>query len=164
MSPAPSSASRPKDYGYLAPVARPLEWTLRQVEARVTHGAGRSSWGWAIVVTTFIVNLVLLPFRVLAARSARTMKALQPQIDAINARYRGKRLGMDPEHSREISELYKQHHTNPLAGLIPALAPLAVLIAFYSVLTGITELRGAHWCGLPTFRSPSNCPCEFCPC
>jgi len=31
----PAVASRPKDYGYLAPVARPLEWTLRQVEARV---------------------------------------------------------------------------------------------------------------------------------
>jgi membrane protein insertase Oxa1/YidC/SpoIIIJ len=58
----PAVSNRPKDYGYLAPVARPLEWTLRQVEARATYRVGRSSWGWAIVLTTFIVNLALLPF------------------------------------------------------------------------------------------------------
>ena len=129
-SPAPTVSSRPKDYGYLAPVARPLEWTLRQIEARATHHAGRSSWGWAIVLTTFIVNLVMLPFRILAARNAKTVKALQPQIDAINARYKRKGLNMDPAHSREISEVYKQHQTSPLAGCIPALAPLAILVAF----------------------------------
>jgi len=59
---------------------------LRQIEARATHRAGSSSWGWAIVLTTLIVNLVLLPFRVLAARNTKAMKTLQPQIDAINAR------------------------------------------------------------------------------
>ena len=116
VSPAPTASSRPKDYGYLAPVARPLEWVLRQVEARVTHGADRSSWGWAIVFATVLVNLVLLPFRVLAARNAKAMKALQPQIEAINARYRRKGLNMDPAHSREISEVYKQHQTRSRPG------------------------------------------------
>jgi YidC/Oxa1 family membrane protein insertase len=130
--PAPAIANPPKDYGYLAPVARPLEWALRQVEARATHRTGRSSWGWAIVVTTLIVNLALLPFRILAARNAKVMKALQPQLEAINARYKRKGLDTDPQHSHEISELYKQHRTNPLAGCFPALAPMAVLISFYS--------------------------------
>src|SRR5271169_4376082 len=69
-APAPTVSSRPKDYGYLAPVARPLEWTLRQIEARVTRPTGRSSWGWAIMLTTFLVNLAMLPFRILAARNA----------------------------------------------------------------------------------------------
>src|SRR5580704_14841158 len=69
--PGPQLSNRPKDYGYLAPVAR-------RVEASVTHRAGRSSWGWAIILTTFLVNLVLLPFRILAARNAKAMRALQP--------------------------------------------------------------------------------------
>jgi YidC/Oxa1 family membrane protein insertase len=162
-SPAPTVSSRPKDYGYLAPVARPLEWTLRQVEARATHRAGRSSWGWAIVLTTIIVNLVLLPFRILAARNAKTVKALQPQIDAINARYKRKGLNMDPAHSREISEVYKQHQTSPLAGCIPALAPLAVLVAFYSVLTGIAELHGAHWLWIADLSKPEQLPVRILP-
>lgn len=160
---APAVSSRPKDYGYLAPVARPLEWTLRQVEARVTYRAGRSSWGWAIMLTTFLVNLFLLPFRILAARNAKVMKALQPQIEAINARYKKKGLNTDPEHSREISAVYKEHQTSPLAGCVPALAPFAVLIAFYSVLTGIAELHGAHWLWIPDLSKPEQLPIRILP-
>ena len=160
---APAAASRPKDYGYLAPVARPLEWTLRQVEARATHRVGSSSWGWAIVLTTFIVNLVLLPFRILAARNAKTMKALQPRIDAINARYQRKGLNMDSEQSSEISAVYKQHRTSPLAGCLPALAPMAVLISFYSVLTGIAQLHGAHWLWIADLSQPEQLPVRILP-
>ena len=164
---APAVSSRPKDYGYLAPVARPLEWTLRQIEARATHRAGRSSWGWAIVFTTFLVNLLLLPLRILAARNAKIMKALQPQIDAINARHasgqKRKGLNMDPEHSRELSEVYKQHRTSPLAGCIPALAPFAILAAFYSVLTGIAELHGAHWLWIADLSKPEQLPVRILP-
>ena len=165
-SAAPTASSRPKDYGYLAPVARPLEWTLRQLEARVTRRTGRSSWGWAIVLTTIVVNLVLLPFRILTARNAKAMKALQPQIDAINARYPRKGLNMDPEHSREVSAIYKLHklhQTSPLAGCIPALAPFAVLVAFYSVLTGIAELHGAHWLWIADLSKPEQLPVRILP-
>jgi YidC/Oxa1 family membrane protein insertase len=162
-NPAQVVSSRPKDYGYLAPLARPLEWTLRQVEARGTHRAGRSSWGWAIVLTTFLVNLVLLPFRILAARNAKAIKALQPKIDAINARYKRTGLNMDPEHSRKISEVYKQHKTSPLAGCIPALVPFAILIAFYSVLRGIAELHGAHWLWIADLSKPEQLPVRILP-
>jgi YidC/Oxa1 family membrane protein insertase len=161
-SPAPQ-ATAPKDYGYLAPVARPLEWTLREIEARATHRTGQSSWGWAIVLTTLVVNLILLPFRILAARNAKIMKALQPQIDAINARYKRNALDMDPEHTREISEVYKQHRTSPLSGCIPALAPFAVLIAFYSVLRGIAELHGAHWLWIADLSKPEQLPVRILP-
>ena len=156
-------ATQHKDYGYLAPAARPLEWVLRQIEARVTRHAGRSSWGWAIVLTTFVVNLVLLPFRILAARNARIMRALQPRIEAINVRYKRKGLDIDPEHSREISELYKQHRTSPLAGCLPSLAPFAILVAFYSVLTGIAELHGAPWLWVADLSSPEQLPVRVLP-
>jgi YidC/Oxa1 family membrane protein insertase len=151
-SPAAKTSSRPKDYGYIAPLARPLEWARREVEAR----AGRSSWGWAIVLTTILVNLILLPFRILAARNAKIMKALQPQIDAINARYKRKGLDTDTEYSREISKVYKQHRTSPLAGCIPTLAPFAVLVAFYSVLTGIPELHDAPWLWIRDLSKPEQ--------
>jgi YidC/Oxa1 family membrane protein insertase len=163
VSPAPTVSSRPKDHGYLAPVARPLEWVLRQVEAGITRRAGRSSWGWAVVVTTFVVNLFLLPFRMLAARNSKATKALQPQIDAINARYKRKGFSMDPAHSREVSEVYKQHRTSPLAGCVPGLAPFAVLVAFYSVLTGIAELHGAPWLWIADLSKPEQLPVRILP-
>jgi YidC/Oxa1 family membrane protein insertase len=160
---APAAVSRPKNYGYLAPVARPLEWTLRQAEARATRPTGTSSWGWAIVLTTFAVNLVLLPFRILAARNARTMRALQPRIDAINARYKRTGLSMDSAQSAEVSAVYKEHGTSPLAGCLPALAPFAILASFYSVLTGIAELRGAHWLWIADLSQPEQLPVRILP-
>ena len=122
---APAATARSRDYGLLAPVARPLEWTLREVQARVTH-----SWGWAIVATTFLIQLLLLPFRILAARHARKMRVIQPQMDAVNARYKRQGLNMNPDHSRELSAIYTANRTSPLAGCIPGLAPFAVLAGF----------------------------------
>lgn len=159
----PTASSRPKDYGYLAPVAHPLEWTIRQAEARTKPYAGRSSWGWAIVLTTFIVNLLLLPFRILAARSAKAMKKLQPQIDAVNARYKRRGLSMDPAQSKELSAIYGEHRTSPLAGCLPSLAPLIVLFAFYSVLTGIAELHGARWLWITDLSKPEQLPIRILP-
>ena len=170
LAAVPASAPRTvasRDYGYLAPVARHLEWTLRQVEARITRRTGRSSWGWAIMVATCLLNVLLLPFRILAARNAKLMRALQPQLEAINARYKAKgtstRLRMDPEHSREISDLYRQHKTHPLAGCIPSVAPLLVLPAFYAVLTHIAELHGAHWLWIADLSQPEQLPIRLLP-
>lgn len=159
--PASSITTRAKDYGLLAPVARPLEWTVREVKEHLTR-----SWGWSIVATTFLVNLVLLPFRILAARNGKKLKALQPQVDAIHARHKTKGSGgltMDAEHSRELSELYRANKTSPAGGCVPALAPFAVLAAFYSVLRGIAELHGAHWLWIQDLSQPEQMPVRVLP-
>lgn len=160
---APVLVQPAKNYGYLAPVARPLEWMLRQAEARVTRRTGPSSWGWAIVLTTFVVNLILLPFRILGARQAKFMRALKPRVDAINARYQRKGLDVDPRQSRELSDLYKEHGVSPLAGCLPALAPYVILAAFYAVLTGIAELHGAHWLWIADLSRPEQLPVRILP-
>ena len=41
------------------------------------YRTGRSRWGWTIVFTTFLINILLLPFRVLAARNAKLMRRLK---------------------------------------------------------------------------------------
>jgi len=143
------------DYGMLAPIARPLEWAVRKTKEHITR-----SWGWSIVVTTFLINLVLLPFRILAARSAQRLKALQPMVDAINARYKGK---SEPEHTRELTELYREHKMNPLGGCIPMLAPFVVLAAFYSVIRSIPELHGASWLWIADLSRPEQWPVHLLP-
>jgi YidC/Oxa1 family membrane protein insertase len=149
-----ASPLRAKDYGMLAPVARPLEWTLREVERHVTR-----SWGGAVVVTTFLINLLLFPFKVLAARSARRMKAIQPMVDQIDARYKTS----DPEHSRQLTDLYRTHKVNPLGGCVPMLAPFVVLAAFYSVITGIPELHGARWLWIADLSRPEQLTIRILP-
>ena len=99
-------------------VARRLEWIPRPVEGRVRRRAGRSSWGWAITVTTLLANL-MLPFHILGARNDSLIRNLNRKIDAINARYNRKGLDRNPADFRAR----KEQKTSPLAGCIPALAP-----------------------------------------
>jgi YidC/Oxa1 family membrane protein insertase len=80
------------------------------------------------------------------------MKAIQPMVDAIKARYKMSH----PEHLRQLTELYRMHKLNPLGGCIPMLAPFAVLAAFYSVITGIPELHGAHWLWIADLSRPEQ--------
>jgi YidC/Oxa1 family membrane protein insertase len=158
-----TAATRTHDYGYFEPVARPLEWTLREVNTRVMSKAGRSRWGWTIVFTTFLVNLLLLPFRILAARNARLMKRLKPELDVINARYKASGTKMNPAQSTETAELYRKHGVHPLGGCIPMLGPWIVLIAFYRVLNSIAELHGAHWLWINDLSSPEQLPVRVLP-
>jgi len=152
-------SSRNSDYGFLTPVARPVEWTLRQIQARVTYRTGRSSWGWAIVAATCLLNLLLLPFRILAARSGKAMRAMQPELKAIQARYQTK----DHAQARAISELYGKHKVHPLSSCIPGIAPFVVLAAFYSVLQKLSELHGAHWGWITDLSRPEELPIRVLP-
>jgi YidC/Oxa1 family membrane protein insertase len=152
-------ATPPASYGYLAAIARPLEWTMRRLH--------RSEWRWAIIISTALVNLLLFPFRVLAARNAKKMRMLQPEIEAINACYKARRrrsrFEVDPEQSQEISELYRQRKTHPMGGCIPAIAPFAVLAVFYSRLTRFPEIQGAPWLWISDLSRPEHLPVRIRP-
>jgi YidC/Oxa1 family membrane protein insertase len=153
-------ATPPVSYGYLAAIARPLEWTMRRLRTRF-------EWGWAIIISTALVNLLLFPLRGLAARSAKKMRMLQPEIEAINACYKARRKGprfeVDPEQSQEISELYRQRKTHPMGGCIPAIAPFAVLAVFYSMLTHFPENQGAQWLWISDLSRPERLPVRIRP-
>src|ERR1035441_9173667 len=47
-----------------------------------------SSWGWAIIVLTVLINVLILPFRVKTMQSALKMQRIQPQMDAIKEKYK----------------------------------------------------------------------------
>ena len=81
--------------------------------------------------------MLLLPLKISGMKSMRKMQALQPQIQAINEKY--KNVGMrDPrkaEQNQEVMDLYKKHGVNPLgAGCMPLLLQIPFFFAFYKVL------------------------------
>jgi YidC/Oxa1 family membrane protein insertase len=119
----------------------------------VAHWNG--SWGWAIVLLTVLINLLILPFRVKTMQSALKMQRIQPQMDAINAKYKKYKV-TDPKQSEkqaEVSALHKEHGVNPLGGCIPTLVTMPLIIAFYSMLPRVVELRHAHWLWLHDLQS-----------
>jgi YidC/Oxa1 family membrane protein insertase len=141
------------DFGYFSFFARPLFQWLKWTYNHMVH-----NWGWAIIILTLIINIALLPLRITSQKSALKMQRLQPQMKAIQEKY--KKLPMrDPrraEMNAEISALYKKEGANPAGGCLPLLIQLPFLWAFYSMLGNAIELRHAGFFWIHDLSSPDK--------
>jgi YidC/Oxa1 family membrane protein insertase len=124
------------------------------------------NYGWSIIVVTVALNFVLFPLKITSMKSMKKMQALQPQIAAINDKYKG--IGLrDPkkaDQNQEVMELYKQHGVNPMGGCVPMLMQIPFFIAFYKgVLRVGGDARGELAVGHRPCRSPKRWPFTSCP-
>ena len=134
-----ASATELIDYGWLAFLVRPLLLSLRFIYQYVNN------YGWAIIILTFGINLVLFPLRYKQMASMKKMGEVQPKIKAIQEKYKQMKRD-DPRRQKmntEVMETYKQHGVNPLGGCFPLLIQMPFLIAFYQMLANSIELRAA---------------------
>ncbi|WP_320411695.1 membrane protein insertase YidC [Candidatus Similichlamydia epinepheli] len=90
--------------------------------------------------TLLFLRIILYPFNAWSFRSMERVRALAPQVQAIQERYK------DIPHKvqTEIFALYKQHNINPVLGLLPLLAQMPFLLGMFEVLKSSFELRGAQ--------------------
>jgi YidC/Oxa1 family membrane protein insertase len=134
------------DFGFFGIIGKWLFLALQWVHAHVV-----SNWGWAIVVLTVAINLVILPLRIKTMQSGLKMQRIQPQVDAVKAKYKNLKL-TDPKRNdmqAEIMQLQKDNGVNMFGGCIPTLIQLPLLFAFLGMLPKVVELRQAHWLWLP---------------
>ncbi|MCU0228160.1 MAG: membrane protein insertase YidC, partial [Bryobacterales bacterium] len=111
-----------------------------------------------IILLTIAINFVMLPLKVTSMKSMKKMQALQPQIQAINDRYKGISL-RDPrkqQQNQEVMELYQKNNVNPAAGCVPMLLQIPFFFAFYQVLSVAIELRGATWLWVEDLSRPET--------
>jgi len=88
------------------------------------------SLGYSIIIFTFLIRSALLPLTLPSLRSSEKMRKLQPKIKDLQ-----KKHGKDKQSLQKAQmELYKKYNVNPLAGCIPQLAQLGILIILYKVL------------------------------
>jgi YidC/Oxa1 family membrane protein insertase len=130
------------DYGWFAFVAKPLFVALRWIHDNVV-----SNYGWAIILLTIVINMALFPLKISSLRSAMKMQKLQPQLRAIQDKYKHLKLKDPRRHqmSQETMALYKKHGVNPIGGCLPMLLQIPFLYGFYKVLVMSIEMRHAPW-------------------
>jgi YidC/Oxa1 family membrane protein insertase len=142
------------DFGFFGPIGKYLFLGLRAVHSWIApHDAGAHnySWGWAIIIFTVMINVVLLPLRIQGMKSALKMQRIQPQVDAIKAKYKNPKP-TDPkaaEMNAEVMALQKANGVSMLGGCVPSLIQLPLLFAFFTMMTKVVELRQAHFFWLP---------------
>jgi YidC/Oxa1 family membrane protein insertase len=93
------------------------------------------TWALSIMGLVMLIRTILIPLFVKQIKSQRAMTALQPQIKAIQAKYKDDRQ----KQSEEMMKIYKEHKTNPLASCFPILAQAPVMFALFTVLNGIAK-------------------------
>jgi YidC/Oxa1 family membrane protein insertase len=98
-------------------------------------------------------------------KSSKKMQALQPQIKAINDKYKGISM-KDPrktEQNQEVMDLYKKNGVNPVGGCLPMLLQLPFLWAFYKVLGVAIEMRGSRWLWINDLSQPESLAIHLLP-
>lgn len=148
------------EWGFFGIVAKPLFLTMNWTFDHVTH-----NWGWAIVLVTFVINVVLFPFKLTSMKSAKKSAALQPEMAKIKAKYKDLSI-RDPkkaEENQEVMALYKKHGINPVGGCVPMMLQLPILYAFYTVLANIIEMRGSSWLWVHDLTRPETLAIRMLP-
>jgi len=123
------------EYGMITFFAKPLfqllEWFYNLV----------GNWGWAIVLLTLLIKLVLFPLSYKGMMSMQKLKDLAPQMKEIKDKH-----GKDPQKmNMKMMEMYKKEGANPMGGCLPMLMQIPIFFAIYRVLVNAVELQGAEW-------------------
>lgn len=94
-----------------------------------TEPAQFSVFAMSIIVTTIIIKVIVLPLNFATVKNQRKMAKLQPEIQKLQKKYKN-----DPQTlAMKQQQLYKDSNTNMLAGCLPMIVQLVVLMAFYQV-------------------------------
>ena len=140
------------NFGWFEFIAEPLFHGLKWLHGYIPN------WGWAIVVLTLLLNMLLFPLRVSGYKTTLKMQKVAPEIKTIQEKY--KKYSMrDPrkaEMNKEVMAVYSREGINPVGGCIPQLLQMPIWFGLYRALQGTIELRHAPWFGWITDLSAKD--------
>lgn len=123
------------DFGYFGFLGK---WALKAMN---TLNGWTGNYGWAIVILTGILQVLVFPLSLKSYKSMAAMKKLQPRIQELQKKYKE-----DPKKlNEETLKLYRESKTNPFGGCLPMLLQIPVFWAFFTMLRNSYELRGVPW-------------------
>ncbi|MFA9190048.1 membrane protein insertase YidC [Flavobacterium sp. FZUC8N2.13] len=115
------------------------------------------SQGWAIVLFTILVKLLMSPITYKSFLSQAKMKVLRPEITEISEKYKDEPM----KKQQETMKLYNKAGVNPMAGCVPGLLQMPVFYALFQFFPSAIELRqkGFLWADdLSSFDSVYKLP------
>jgi YidC/Oxa1 family membrane protein insertase len=135
------------DFGFWGMIALPFLRALRVFYLIAPN------YGVAIILLTVVVRLIVLPMSIKGQRSMMKMQRLQPQIERIREKFKDDKDRLN----REMVDLYKRNHVNPMGGCLPMVIQLPVFFGLYYALLDAIELRQAPFIGWIRDLSSPDC-------
>lgn len=91
--------------------------------------------GISIIVFTIITRLLMTPLQIMQQRTTKGMAIIQPELQKLQDKYKDKKdAESQAKYSAEMQALYKKHKINPLAGCLPLIIQMPLIIALFGVL------------------------------
>ena len=113
------------------------------------------AWVLSIVGLTVAVRVLIMPLFVKQIRSSRGMQAMQPELRALQNKYKGKKDPASQERMREeMMALYRKHGTNPLSSCLPMLIQIPIFFALFRVLARLQEVANSAGSAHPVKIGP----------
>ena len=129
--------------GFMQPVVQPFSTIVMRILLWMKKVLGLN-YGWVLVIFGVTIRIVLWPLNASAMRASLRMQRLQPELTAVQAKYKS-----DPQKQQaEIMRIYKDHGMSPLSplsGCVPALIPMPVLMSLFFVFQNTIEFRGVSF-------------------
>lgn len=100
-----------------------------------------TNYGLAIVIVTVIIRLVLLPLNVKQIKSSRAMQEIQPELKALQEKYKSKDANTQQKLQEETLALFQKHGANPLAGCLPIFIQMPIFIAMYHAIMRTSAIK-----------------------
>ncbi|WP_460447072.1 membrane protein insertase YidC [Angustibacter aerolatus] len=130
----------------LYPLEYAVAWIMVHVHSLLSFvgldPAAGLTWALSIVGLVVVIRIILIPLFVKQIKASRGLQLIQPQMQAIQKKYKGK---TDPESrqamTQETMALYKETGTNPFASCLPILLQAPIFFALFRVLN--QHVRGA---------------------
>ena len=131
------------NFGWLEFIADPLFHGLKWLHGYVPN------WGWAIVILTLVVNMLLFPLRISSYKTTLKMQRVGPEIKQIQDKY--KKYSMrDPrkaEMNKEVMAVYSREGINPVGGCFQMFLQMPIWFGLNTMLRSAIEMRHAPWFG-----------------
>ena len=114
---------------FTIPIISQLEDVMRHV-LNFFHTNIGLPWAWAIVVTTVVVRMILVPLTIRQIHSMQNLQKFAPQMKEIQKKYKQDKQ----KQNEELMKFYRENSINPAASCLPMLLQLPVFIALYYTL------------------------------
>jgi YidC/Oxa1 family membrane protein insertase len=94
------------------------------------HNSLGIPWGWAIVLLTVAIRVILVPLFVKQFHSMQALQRLQPEMKALQNKYKDDKQ----RQQQELMKFYRENNVNPLGSCLPIVLQLPVFISLYYML------------------------------
>ena len=123
---------------YAIPIISQLETVMRHV-LDWFHGTLHLPWAWAIVATTVVVRMLLVPLTVKQIHSMQNLQRYAPQMKEIQKKYKSDKA----KQNEELMKFYRENQINPAASCLPMLFQIPVFISLYYALRHFHAPKGS---------------------